>query len=168
MTPDRPSRVAFFPVESAFFPALQPLLRVVAWPAPPACPLSPLIGHATRLGTLFSFSIHDDVLDNTDSGHHGASPAQVRGKTEPPHHPLSFSPNSKPSRALNRRQSKLQEAPVRQPYPPTMKISRGINLVRPQLLYFGSNNRELLEVDFFLPPYIYLGRWQITSFGKKY
>ena len=96
-----------------------------------------------------------------------AATAGARGKTEPSRRSLCFLSNSKPSRALNHRQSELQEAPVRQPYPPTMKISRGINLVRPQLLYFGSNNRELLEVDFFLPPYIYLGRWQITSFGKK-
>ena len=43
------------------------------------------------------------ISSRTDSGRHGASPAQVRGKTEPPHRPLSFPPNSKPSRAINHR-----------------------------------------------------------------
>ena len=82
-----------------------------------------------------------------DSGRHGASPVQVRGKTEPSHRPLSFPPNFKTSRALNHRQSDFQEALVCQPYPPAIEISRGILLVGPQLLIFRSKNRELLEIE---------------------
>jgi len=67
----------------------------------------------------------------TDSDRHGASPAQVRGKTESSRRPLSFPPNFKPSRALNHRQSDLQEAPVCQPCPPAMEVSHGIILVGP-------------------------------------
>ena len=48
-----------------------------------------------------------------------------------------------------------------------MEVSRGIILVGPQLLIFWSKNRELLEIDSFLPPYTYLGSWQTTSFGEK-
>ena len=88
-------------------------------------------------------------------------------KTEPSCCPLSFLPNSKTSRALNHWQSNLQEAPVCQPCPPAMKISRGIILVGPQLLIFWSKNRELLEIDSFLPSHIYLGSWQTINFGKK-
>ena len=36
-----------------------------------------------------------------------------------------------------------------------------------KLLSFGSKNRELLEMDSFLPPYTYLECWQKTSFSKK-
>ena len=68
---------------------------------------------------------------------HGVSPALVRGKTEPSHHSLSFPPNFKPSRALNHRQSDLQEASVCQPCPSAMEVSRGIIFVGPQLLIFG-------------------------------
>ena len=39
-----------------------------------------------------------------DSGHHDASLTQIRDKTEPPHCPLSFPLNFKPSHALNYRQ----------------------------------------------------------------
>ena len=72
----------------------------------------------------------------TDFNCHGASPAQVRGKTESSRRPLSFPPNSKTSCALNHQQSNLQEAPVCQPCPPAMEVSRGIILVGPQLLIF--------------------------------
>ena len=64
-----------------------------------------------------------------DSGLQGASPAQVRGKMEPSRHPLSFPSNSKTSRALNHRQSDLQEAPICQLCPLAMEVSRGIILV---------------------------------------
>ena len=33
--------------------------------------------------------------------------------------------------------------------------------------FFMSKNRELLEMEFFLSLHIYLGSWQITSFGEK-
>jgi len=48
-----------------------------------------------------------------------------------------------------------------------MKISRGINLVRPQLLYFGSNNRELLEVDFFFASLYLFGEVANNKFWEK-
>jgi len=48
-----------------------------------------------------------------------------------------------------------------------MKVSHGIILVEPQLLIFRNKNRELLEINSFLPPYTYLGSWQTTSFGEK-
>ena len=48
-----------------------------------------------------------------------------------------------------------------------MEVSREIILVGPQHLIFGSKNRELLEIDSFLPPYIYLGSWQTINFGEK-
>ena len=48
-----------------------------------------------------------------------------------------------------------------------MEVSRGIILVGPQLLIFWSKNRELLEIDSFLPSHIYLGSWQTINFGKK-
>ena len=65
-----------------------------------------------------------------------ASPTQIRCKTESPRRPLSFPPNLKSSHALNRRQSDLQEASIRQPCPPAMDVSREINPVGPQLLIF--------------------------------
>ena len=33
--------------------------------------------------------------------------------------------------------------------------------------FFLSNNRKLLEMNFSLSSYTYLGSWQIISFGKK-
>ena len=91
-----------------------------------------------------------------DSGHHGASPVQVRGKTEPSHRPLSFPPNFKTSRALNHRQSDLQEALVCQPCPPAMEVSCEIILVVPPLLIFRNKNEELLEIDsFFASLYLF-------------
>ena len=48
-----------------------------------------------------------------------------------------------------------------------MEVSREIILVGPQHLIFGSKNRELLEIDSFLPPYTYLGSWQTTRFGEN-
>ena len=36
-----------------------------------------------------------------------------------------------------------------------MEVSRGIILVGPQLLIFGSKNRELLEIIFFFSPYLF-------------
>ena len=72
----------------------------------------------------------------SDSGRHGASPAQVRGKTELSRCPLSFLPNFKPSRALNHWQSDLQEASACHPCLPAMKLSREIIFVGPQLLIF--------------------------------
>ena len=48
-----------------------------------------------------------------------------------------------------------------------MEVSREIILVGPQLLIFGSKNRELLEIDSFLPSHIYLGSWQITTCREK-
>ena len=96
-----------------------------------------------------------------------ASPTQIRCKTESPRRPLSFPPNLKSSHALNHRQSDLQEAFIRQPCPPAMDVSREINPVGPQVLIFLSNNRKLLEMNFSLPSYTYLGSWQIISLGKK-
>ena len=95
------------------------------------------------------------------------SPTQIRCKTESPRRPLSFPPNLKSSHALNRRQSDLQEASTRQPCPPAIDVSCEINPVGPQVLIFFSNNRKLLEINFSLPSYTYLGSWQIISFGKK-
>ena len=83
----------------------------------------------------------------TDSSRHSASPAQVRGKTEPSRRPLSFPPNYKSPHALNHQQSNLQEAPVCQPCPPVMEVSREIILVGPQLLIFGSRNRKLFFLE---------------------
>jgi len=48
-----------------------------------------------------------------DSGRYGASPVQIRDKIELPRCPLCFLPNFKPFRALNYRQSDLQETIVR-------------------------------------------------------
>ena len=48
-----------------------------------------------------------------------------------------------------------------------MDVSREINPVGPQVLIFLSNNRKLLEMNFSLPSYTYLGSWQIISLGKK-
>ena len=90
---------------------------------------------------------------------HDASPAQVRGKTESPRRHLSFLPNSKTSRALNHRQYDMQGAPVRQPCPLAVEVSREIILVGPQLLIFWSKNKELLEMDSFLSLHTYLGSW---------
>jgi len=84
----------------------------------------------------------------TDSSRHGTLQAQVRGKMEPSHHSLSFPPNFKPSRALNHRQSDLQEASVCQPCPPAMEVSCGIIFVGPHL-------------------HTYLESWQTTTFGEK-
>ena len=122
------------------------------WPPPPPLSCSPCTAPATTSSRI-------------DSSHHGASSAQVRGKTEPSHRPLSFPSNSKPSRALNHRQSDLQETPVCQPCPSAVEVSRRIILVGPQLLIFGSKNRKLLKMDSFLSFHIYLENWQIIEFG---
>ena len=34
-------------------------------------------------------------------------------------------------------------------------------------MVFGSKNKELLEINFFLPSHIYLRSWQIIKFGEK-
>jgi len=84
-----------------------------------------------------------------------ASPTQVRDKTETPRRPLSFSPNFKSSRALNHRQSDLQEAPACQPCPPAMEISRGIIFVGPQLLIFGVKIGNYWRWILFVFPYLF-------------
>ena len=71
---------------------------------------------------------------------------------ELPHRPLSFPPNFKPSRALNHQLSDLQEAPICQPCPRAMEVFREIIFVGPQLLIFGSKNKELLKIDSFWLP----------------
>ena len=99
----------------------------------------------------------------TDSNHHGASPAQLRDKMEPPHCHISFSPNFKLSRVLNYRQSDLQEALIRHPW----KFAEELTLWGPQLFIFRSKSGELLEIDSFPPRYIYLGSWETIRFGEK-
>ena len=87
-------------------------------PTPAASPITPKPLH--RHYACFDTNQIAATSSHTDSGRHGASPAQVRDKTEPSHHPLFFPPNSKTSRALNHRQSNLQETPVCQPCPPAI------------------------------------------------
>ena len=97
---------------------------------------------------------HTAVISScTDFSHHGASPVQLRDKTEPPRCHLSFSPNFKLSRVLNHRQSDLQEALVRHPW----KFAKELTLWGPQLFIFRNKSGELLEMTLFLPPYTYLG-----------
>ena len=103
----------------------------------------------------------------TDSSRHGASPAQVRGKTQPSHRSLSFLKNFKPSRALNHRQSDLQEASVCQPCPPAMEVSRGIILVGPQFLIFWRKIGNYWRWTLFFAFSYYLRSWQSITFGKK-
>ena len=85
---------------------------------------------------------------------------------EPPRRHLSFPPNFKPSRALNHQQSDLQEAPICQPCPPAMEFRVELSLWGHNFSFLGRKNREVLEIDFFLPPHTYLGSWQ-TSFEEK-
>ena len=105
---------------------------------------TPTAGHGRPHAAVAFFLIHD------------ASPAQVRGKTESPRRHLSFLPNSKTSRALNHRQSDLQEAPICQPCPPAMEFPVELSLWGHNFSFLGSKNREVLEIDFFsASPYLF-------------
>ena len=139
VTPSRLPRDFFF-CRAVFFPATS-LLRV----------MDPILSfkffHIPEFRVQFlqpppplanpSWTASVAVSSRTDSSRHGASPGQVRGKTESSYRSLSFSPIFKPSRALNHRQFDLQEGSVRQPCPSAMEVSRGIIFVGPQLLIFG-------------------------------
>ena len=48
-----------------------------------------------------------------------------------------------------------------------MEVSRGIILVGPQLLIFWSKNRELLEIESFLPLLYLFGELANNKFWKK-
>jgi len=67
------------------------------WPPPPPLAYPPWTSPAA-------------TSSRTDSSYHGASPAQVRDKTEFSRRSLSFPPNFKPSHALNYWLSNLQES----------------------------------------------------------
>ena len=71
-------------------------------PAPAASPLLPEPVHYHKVCFNSNQTAANSFLIN--SGCHNASLMQVRGKTAPPHHSLSFLPNLKPSYALDCRQ----------------------------------------------------------------